>query len=65
VLARAPLDLGPILRRDLFERVACCILTSATLAVGSPPSFTFSAARLGLQDVTTRHREARSITPAR
>ena len=30
-------------------------MTSATLAVGSPPSFTFSAARLGLQDLKTRH----------
>jgi ATP-dependent DNA helicase DinG len=55
VLARAPLDLGPTLRRDLFDRVPCCIMTSATLAVGSPPIFTFSAARLGLQDVKTRH----------
>src|SRR5205823_6181984 len=39
-LACAPLDVGPILRRELFDRVPTCVLTSATLSVGSPPSFT-------------------------
>jgi ATP-dependent DNA helicase DinG len=47
-LACAPLDIGPILQRDLFERVPTCVLTSATLSVGSPPGFTFAKARLGL-----------------
>jgi ATP-dependent DNA helicase DinG len=47
-LACAPLDIGPILRRDLFDRVPTCILTSATLAVGSPPGFTFAKTRVGL-----------------
>ena len=47
-LACAPLDIGPILRRDLFDRVPTCILTSATLSVGSPPGFTFAKARIGL-----------------
>ncbi len=47
-LACAPLDVGPTLRRDLFARVPTCILTSATLSVGSPPGFTFAKARLGL-----------------
>jgi len=47
-LACAPLDVGPILRRDLFERVPTCILTSATLSVGSPPGFTFAKTRVGL-----------------
>ena len=46
---------SPTLRRDLFERVPRCILTSATLAVGSPPSFAFSASRLGLRGVKTQH----------
>ena len=50
MLARVPLDLGPILRRDLFDRVPVCILTSATLAAGSPPSFHFPKSRLGLSD---------------
>jgi len=48
VLARAPLEVGPTLRRELFDRVPTCILTSATLAVGSPPGFAFAKARVGL-----------------
>ncbi len=47
-LACAPLDIGPTLRRDLFDRVPTCILTSATLSVGSPPGFTFAKSRVGL-----------------
>ena len=47
-LACAPLDVGPILRRDLFDRVPTCILTSATLSVGNPPSFSFAKTMLGL-----------------
>ena len=47
-LACAPLDIGPTLRRDLFDRVPTCILTSATLSVGSPPGFSFAKARVGL-----------------
>jgi len=47
-LACAPLDVGPILRRDLFDRVPTCIMTSATLSVGSPPGFSFAKARVGL-----------------
>ena len=49
-LACAPLDVGPTLQRDLFDRVPTCILTSATLGVGSPPGFRFAKARLGLTD---------------
>jgi ATP-dependent DNA helicase DinG len=47
-LACAPLDVGPILRRDLFDRVPTVVLTSATLSVGSPPGFTFAKSRIGL-----------------
>ncbi len=47
-LARAPLEVGPTLRRELFERVPTCILTSATLSVGSPPRFGFAKTRVGL-----------------
>ena len=32
----APVDLAPVLRRMLFRDNACCIMTSATLAVGRP-----------------------------
>ena len=42
LLARSPLDIGPILRRDLFDQVPTCIFTSATLSIGSPPRFDFS-----------------------
>lgn len=41
-----PLDLAPILREDLFQRVETAVVTSATLAAES--GFDFLAARLGL-----------------
>jgi ATP-dependent DNA helicase DinG len=47
-LASAPLDVGPTLRRTLFEQVPTCVLTSATLCVGSPPRFDFFKSRIGL-----------------
>jgi ATP-dependent DNA helicase DinG len=47
-LASAPLDVGPSLRRLLFDSVPTCVLTSATLCVGSPPKFNFIKSRLGL-----------------
>ena len=34
-LASAPLDVGPSLRKLLFDQVPTCVLTSATLCVGS------------------------------
>jgi ATP-dependent DNA helicase DinG len=52
-LARAPLDVGPTLRRDLFDRVPTCILTSATMSVGSPPGFAFAKSRVGLTKCET------------
>ena len=47
-LASAPLDVGPVLRKALFDEVPCCVLTSATLSVGAKPSFQFAKTRLGL-----------------
>jgi ATP-dependent DNA helicase DinG len=47
-LASAPLDVGPTLRRVLFDKVQTCVLTSATLCVGAPPRFDFLKSRLGL-----------------
>lgn len=44
-----PLDLAPILREDLFERVKTAIVTSATLTTDS--HFRFVAARLGLDSL--------------
>jgi ATP-dependent DNA helicase DinG len=52
-LAAAPLEVGPTLRRDLFGRVPTCILTSATLAAGAPPTFDFTRSRLGLTKAET------------
>jgi ATP-dependent DNA helicase DinG len=47
-LASAPLDVGPTLRNLLFDQTSTCVLTSATLCVGTPPRFDFLKARLGL-----------------
>ncbi|MFW6169778.1 MAG: ATP-dependent DNA helicase [Planctomycetota bacterium] len=48
MLSAAPLDIGPVLRDQLFERVPTVVMTSATLAVSRPPSFTFFRSRIGL-----------------
>jgi ATP-dependent DNA helicase DinG len=45
-LASVPLDLAPILKGALFDRVETAVLTSATLAAGG--EFTFLEERLGL-----------------
>ncbi len=47
-LTSAPLDAGPQLKSLLWDRGPTCVLTSATLAVGSPPGFVFAKSRLGL-----------------
>lgn len=46
-LVSAPVDVGPVLRNELFNKVPSVILTSATLAVGGQ-SFDFIRNRLGL-----------------
>lgn len=46
-LVCAPVDVGPVLRDELFNKVSTVILTSATLAVGGQ-SFDFIRQRLGL-----------------
>jgi len=48
-LAYAPLDIGPILREQLFQRCKSVILTSATLTTGAE-SFDFIKTRLGLTE---------------
>lgn len=45
-LAAVPLDLAPVLKDALFDRVETAVLTSATLATGG--EFTFVEERLGL-----------------
>ncbi len=52
-LAAAPLDVGPSLRSLLFTEVPTCVLTSATMCVGSPPRFDFIRGRLGLTAAET------------
>ncbi|GAB4134760.1 MAG: helicase C-terminal domain-containing protein [Planctomycetaceae bacterium] len=46
-LVSAPIDVGPVLRDELFNQVKTVILTSATLAVGKE-NFEFAKSRLGL-----------------
>ncbi|UCG86449.1 MAG: helicase [Gemmatimonadota bacterium] len=45
-LAAVPLDLAPVLRESLFDRIDTVVLTSATLATGG--DFSFLKERLGL-----------------
>jgi len=50
-IGASPIDLGPMLRERLFDRVGCVVCTSATLATNG--SFHFAKARLGAPpDVT-------------
>jgi ATP-dependent DNA helicase DinG len=44
-IGASPIELGPTLRKRLFDRVRCVVCTSATLATGQ--SFHFAKARLG------------------
>ena len=53
-LAAVPLDLAPILKGALFDRVETVVLTSATLAAGG--SFDFLEERLGLSLIPSRVR---------
>jgi ATP-dependent DNA helicase DinG len=52
-LASAPIEVGSTLRRELYDRVPTCILTSATLAIGREGSFDFHKNRLGLTHCRT------------
>lgn len=46
-LAAAPIDVGPLLREHLFEKVPTVVMTSATLATGGG-AFEFFKSRIGL-----------------
>lgn len=46
-LLAAPVDVGPVLRRELFDKTASVIMTSATLATASQ-SFDYFKSRIGL-----------------
>jgi ATP-dependent DNA helicase DinG len=55
-LSAAPIDVGPVLREQLFEKTRSVVMTSATLAVGSGsggPRFDFYKSRVGLTSCQT------------
>src|SRR6266700_2335703 len=49
-LNAAPVNLAPVLRRMLFRENCCCIMTSATLAVGRP-NLAYFRQRIGADEV--------------
>lgn len=52
-LSAAPIDVGPVLREQLFEKTKTVVMTSATLAIGKPPQFGFFQSRIGLTSCQT------------
>lgn len=52
VVSAVPLDLAPVLREDLFERLATTVVTSATLATEG--RFDFLASRLGVSGLDAK-----------
>jgi ATP-dependent DNA helicase DinG len=54
-LRAAPLNVGPDVRRCLFESYKSVILTSATLSTGKNNGFDFFAGRIGLTDFDALH----------
>jgi len=60
-LATAPLELAPVLKEALFDRVESVVVTSATLAAGG--DFGFLAGRLGV-DLAPVRQGAREILPS-
>jgi ATP-dependent DNA helicase DinG len=53
-LSAAPLDVGPTLRQQLFEKISTVVMTSATLSVGRAGSFDFFKSRIGLTQAECR-----------
>jgi ATP-dependent DNA helicase DinG len=45
-----PIDVGPVLRESLFDRVKSVVLTSATLTTNTDSPFAYLCGRLGLED---------------
>jgi ATP-dependent DNA helicase DinG len=52
-LASAPIDVGPTLKEQLYDRVPTVVLTSATLSAGGRSGFDHFRGRLGLDDCRT------------
>jgi ATP-dependent DNA helicase DinG len=53
-LASAPIEVGPALREQLYDKVPAVILTSATLSAGGARGFSYFQNRLGLEDASTK-----------
>jgi ATP-dependent DNA helicase DinG len=53
LLASAPIDVGPALREQLYDKVPTVVMTSATLSTGGENGFRHTQSRLGLGDCTT------------
>lgn len=47
-LAASPVDIGPAMRDQLFDKVPSVIMTSATLSVGKQGNFDFFKSRVGI-----------------
>ena len=52
-LASAPIDVGPAMKQQLYDRVPTVVMTSATLSAGGPEGFAHFQKRLGLDDDDT------------
>jgi ATP-dependent DNA helicase DinG len=52
-LVAAPIDVGPALREQLFDKTRTVVMTSATLAVGQNGSFDYFKSRTGLTQCET------------
>lgn len=52
-LASAPIDVGPVLHEELYDKVPTVVLTSATLSAGGKSGFRHFQNRLGLDDCRT------------
>ncbi len=52
-LIAAPIDVGPVLREQLFDKTRTVVLTSATLSVGPSGSFEYFKSRIGLTHCET------------
>jgi ATP-dependent DNA helicase DinG len=53
-LHASPVDIGPVLREELFQRISTCVMTSATLAVGGEASFDYFKSQIGLTKCDTK-----------
>jgi ATP-dependent DNA helicase DinG len=53
-LASAPVEVGPALREQLYDKIPAVVLTSATLSSGGEKGFAHFQKRLGLEGATTK-----------